>query len=93
MKIKILISAFFIVLSLQIIAQSISAKSNFPVKQYINNRTPLRPNPYVELPLGAIKPEGWLKEMLIRQKNGATGKLDQLYPLVMNERNGWLGGY
>ena len=47
---------------------------------------------YAELPLGAIKPEGWLKEMLIRQKNGATGNLDRLYPAVMGKRNGWLGG-
>lgn len=52
----------------------------------------LRQNPYQELPLGTIKPQGWLKEMLIRQKNGSTGNLDKLYPLVMNERNGWLGG-
>jgi len=51
-----------------------------------------RQNPYQELPLGAIKPQGWLREMLIRQKDGATGHLDQLYPLVMNQRNGWLGG-
>lgn len=56
------------------------------------SRPPLRPNPYRELPLGSIKPQGWLKEMLIRQKNGATGQLDKLYPLVMNNRNGWLGG-
>lgn len=61
-------------------------------KSYITNRAPLRPNPYIALPLGAIKPQGWLKEMLVRQKNGMTGKLDELYPLVMNERNGWLGG-
>jgi DUF1680 family protein len=46
----------------------------------------------MELPLGAIKPQGWLREMLIRQKNGATGNLDKLYPLVMSKRNGWLGG-
>jgi DUF1680 family protein len=59
---------------------------------YINNRAPLRENPYIELPLGAIKPMGWLREMLERQKTGATGNLDKLYPLVMNERNGWLGG-
>ncbi|HVS92199.1 MAG TPA: beta-L-arabinofuranosidase domain-containing protein [Mucilaginibacter sp.] len=59
---------------------------------YVANRAPLRTNPYIELPLGAIKPEGWLKEMLIRQKNGATGNLDKLYPLVMGKRNGWLGG-
>src|SRR5687768_16370518 len=59
---------------------------------YINNRAPLRENPFIELPLGAVKPMGWLKEMLVRQKTGATGNLDRLYPLVMNERNGWLGG-
>ena len=59
---------------------------------YTRSRAPLRQNPYTELPLGAIKPQGWLKEMLVRQKNGATGNLDSLYPLVMNHRNGWLGG-
>ncbi len=59
---------------------------------YSVSRAPLRQNPYRELPLGSIKPQGWLREMLIRQKNGATGNLDKLYPLVMNQRNGWLGG-
>ncbi|WP_229209462.1 hypothetical protein [Dyadobacter koreensis] len=58
------------------------------VRGYKGNRPPLRKNAYLELPLGAIKPQGWLKEMLLRQKNGATGNLDKLYPLVMNERNG-----
>lgn len=59
---------------------------------YTPSKAPLRSNPYSELPLGAIKPQGWLKEMLVRQKNGSTGKLDELYPLVMGKRNGWLGG-
>lgn len=59
---------------------------------YQNSGLPLRANPYIELPLGAIKPQGWLKEMMVRQKEGATGKLDSLYPLVMSQRNGWLGG-
>ncbi|MGG7665677.1 beta-L-arabinofuranosidase domain-containing protein [Dyadobacter sp. BHUBP1] len=65
-----------------------------PTKEatYTQAKAPLRPNPYSELPLGAIKPQGWLKEMLVRQKNGSTGKLDELYPLVMGKRNGWLGG-
>ncbi|WP_345211327.1 beta-L-arabinofuranosidase domain-containing protein [Mucilaginibacter gynuensis] len=61
-------------------------------ENYTGSRAPLRQNPFIELPLGAIKPQGWLKEMLVRQKNGATGNLDKLYPLVMNKRNGWLGG-
>lgn len=68
------------------------AQTGTPYQNYISNRAPLRQNPYIELPLGTIKPQGWLKEMLIRQKNGATGNLDKLYPLVMNKRNGWLGG-
>jgi len=56
------------------------------------NRSPLIENHFAELPLGSIKPKGWLLEMLIRQKDGATGKLDVLYPEVMGKRNGWLGG-
>ena len=59
---------------------------------YSNNPAPLRPNDFIELPLGSIKAEGWLKEMLVSQAEGATGHLDELYPQVMGERNGWLGG-
>lgn len=59
---------------------------------YLNNRAPLRPNPYMELPLGAIKPEGWLKEQLQRMADGMTGNLDEQYSLVLGKRNGWLGG-
>lgn len=60
--------------------------------QYVPNREPLVGKPYLELPLGSIKPEGWLLEMLQRQRNGMTGHMDELYPLVMGQRNGWLGG-
>jgi hypothetical protein len=74
------------------VAQKKDSKKNAFSGTYINNRAPLRANPYIELPLGAIRPQGWLKEMLVRQKTGATGKLDELYPLVMSKRNGWLGG-
>lgn len=59
---------------------------------YLHNRFPLKESQFVELPLGAIEPEGWLSEMLLRQKEGATGHLDLLYPHVMGHRNGWLGG-
>ncbi len=59
---------------------------------YRNNVSPLRANSFIELPLGSISADGWLKEMLIRQKDGATGHLDEMYPQVMGPRNGWLGG-
>ena len=47
---------------------------------------------YEELPLGAIKPEGWLRETLIRQRDGITKNLDETYPQVVGPDNGWLGG-
>ena len=59
---------------------------------YQNNRAPLTKNAFIELPIGSIQAEGWLKERLIRQKNGLTGNLNELYPLVMGDSNGWLGG-
>jgi len=59
---------------------------------YTGNRAPLSKNAFIELPLGSIQAEGWLKENLIRQKNGLTGHLDEIYPLVMGSDNGWLGG-
>jgi len=59
---------------------------------YQNNRLPLIEKPYMELPLGSIKAEGWLNDQLVRQKNGLTGHLDSAYSLVMGKRNGWLGG-
>ena len=67
-----------------------SKTKSLTVEQF--NRKPLQPRAYAELPLGAIKAEGWLYEMLDRQRKGMTGRLDELYPLVMGKRNGWLGG-
>ena len=63
-----------------------------PKTHYLQNRTPLTPKPYLELPLGCIQAEGWLLDQLQRMKTGMTGNLDEIYPEVMGERNGWLGG-
>lgn len=59
---------------------------------YRNNRTPLLLKPYMELPIGAIKPSGWLEEQLQRMATGMTGNMDTIYEHVMGPRNGWLGG-
>ncbi|MGW8316367.1 MAG: beta-L-arabinofuranosidase domain-containing protein [Bacteroidales bacterium] len=59
---------------------------------YLSNRPPLRPNHYMELPLGAIRPEGWLLQQMELMREGMTGHLDEWYPSVIGERNGWLGG-
>ena len=59
---------------------------------YISNRAPLVQQPYMELPIGAIEPKGWLLDQLRRQREGLTGYLDEVYPQVVGESNGWLGG-
>ena len=59
---------------------------------YGNNRPPLVTKPYVALPIGNIKPAGWLEEQLDRMATGMTGHLDTIYEQVMGPRNGWLGG-
>lgn len=64
----------------------------FSKGHYLNNRQPLIEKKYIRLPIGAVKAKGWLQEMLVRQKDGATGHMDVLYPEVMGARNGWLGG-
>ena len=61
-------------------------------QDYIANRAPLSESRYMELPLGAIKPEGWLKLQLQAQVTGLTGHLDEVYSNVVGARNAWLGG-
>jgi DUF1680 family protein len=46
---------------------------------------------YEELPLGAIKPQGWLHDQLEIMRDGTTGHLDEVYTKLKND-NGWLGG-
>jgi hypothetical protein len=71
---------------------SVSFKAQCTDDLYLNNREPLKIKPYMELPMSAVRPRGWLKDQLLRMKDGMTGHLDSLYGNVMGKRNGWLGG-
>ncbi len=82
-----------IIAALLVTAVSCSVKeSRSGGLQYIANRKPLESSAYVELPLGTIRPEGWLYDQLMRMKNGLTGHMDSIYVQVDGPRNGWLGG-
>lgn len=59
---------------------------------YTNNRYPLLQKPFVELPIGTIKPKGWLEEQMNRMAACMTGHMDSIYEKAMGQRNGWLGG-
>lgn len=58
---------------------------------YVNSRAPLAPLKYIELPLGAVRADGWLRHQLEIMRDGSTGHLDEYYPKVKDD-NGWLGG-
>jgi len=57
---------------------------------YNGNPQPLLQNAYIKLPLGSIKPEGWLKSQLEAQSEGLTGNIDDFWPDLVN--SSWRGG-
>jgi len=57
---------------------------------YPGNPEPLMQNAYIRLPLGAIKPEGWLRSQLEAQAGGLTGNIDDFWPDLVN--SSWRGG-
>ena len=55
------------------------------------NRAPLAPNAFNLLPLGCVRPTGWLRRQLEIQATGLGGHLDETWADVGNN-SGWLGG-
>jgi DUF1680 family protein len=55
---------------------------NTNIEFYPRNLTPL--------PLGEIRPEGWLKRQLRIQADGLSGHLDEFWPDIKS--SGWIGG-
>ncbi len=54
-------------------------------------RTALEPTALQPLPLGTIKPSGWMLRQLRIQADGLSGHLDETWPDV-GPNSGWLGG-
>lgn len=60
-------------------------ESNYPA-----NREPLKTNAFIQLPLGSVKPAGWLKDQLQIQADGLPGHLDEFWPSLTT--SAWHGG-
>ncbi|MCX6344712.1 MAG: glycoside hydrolase family 127 protein [Armatimonadetes bacterium] len=57
---------------------------------YNGNRAPLLPTPLIKLPVGAIRPEGWLRKQLELEAEGFTGHLTEISGFLRKENNAWL---
>jgi hypothetical protein len=57
----------------------------------VKNRAPLAASAFYFLPLGSIRPAGWLRGQLETQANGLSGHLDETWADV-GPNSGWLGG-
>jgi len=62
-----------------------------PATEVVWNLAPLQDNRFTPLPLGSVKPRGWLQRQLRIQAAGLTGHLDEFWPDV-GPNSGWLGG-
>lgn len=60
-------------------------------KNYIQNRAPLLPMNFIKLPVGSVRPRGWLSEVLNRQKDGLNGHLSEISAWLDKKNNAWLG--
>ncbi|WP_141504528.1 beta-L-arabinofuranosidase domain-containing protein [Paenibacillus luteus] len=60
-------------------------------KEPVVNKSPLAQTPFVPLPLGSVKADGWLLTQLELMKEGATGYAEDLYG-ELNTNSEWLGG-
>jgi len=57
---------------------------------YVSNRAPLEPSRLIKLPVGSIRPGGWLAKQLRLQADGFHGHLSEVSDFVRKEENAWL---
>ncbi len=57
---------------------------------YVSNKFPLLKQAFIKLPIGSIKPGGWLKKQLELQSDGLTGHLDEISIWLNRTDNAWL---
>ncbi|UCG26731.1 MAG: glycoside hydrolase family 127 protein, partial [Bacteroidales bacterium] len=57
---------------------------------YTGNREPLLTTPFIKLPIGSVKPGGWILKQLELQADGYFGHLGEISPFLVKENNAWL---
>lgn len=59
--------------------------------EIVRNRAPLQPEAFTPLPLGSVRPLGWLLRQCRIQADGLTGHIEEFWP-DLGPENMWLGG-
>jgi hypothetical protein len=66
-----------------------SADSHGASGNYVTNRAPLAPSAFIKLPIGSIKPKGWLRHQLELEANGMIGHLEEISKWCKFENSAW----
>lgn len=66
--------------------------ANLAPTPIVTNRPPLAAVPFVALPLGSVRPEGWLLTQCQEQREGLTGNAERIYAGDLGTNSAWLGG-
>lgn len=59
---------------------------------YTGNRQPLTPLHFIKLPVGSIRPGGWILKYLTLQRDGLTGQLGNISAWLDKDNNAWFSG-
>ena len=57
---------------------------------YVGNRPPLLPSPFIKLPIGAVRPRGWVRKQLELQADGFVGHLTEISRFLRKKNHAWL---
>ncbi|MBC7407842.1 MAG: glycoside hydrolase family 127 protein [Arcicella sp.] len=58
-------------------------------KYYASNQLPLTPLSLIKLPVGSVKPQGWILKYLELQRDGLTGQLGEISAWLDKSNNAW----
>ena len=70
---------------------SAAAARAFSILSIVTNRAPLAPLAFHKLPLGSIRPEGWLRQQLLFMANSLTGHLPEVSKWCRFQGSAWSG--
>lgn len=78
----------------ELAAAEVTVVKQLPTAQtnafYVNQPAPLQPDPLLKLPIGAIEPQGWVREQLVREAAGFVGHLEEISQFLKRDTNAWI---